>query len=278
MSNTHAAEQHAPQLNAIQIPAEGGFIVARIFSPGGQGPFPTVVLAHGFPGVQQNHDLAAHLQQSGYQAIVFHYRGLWGSKGEFSVAHALEDARSVLAYLRHPDTAAKYQFDLQRIALVGHSFGGFIALQTAAGDSGIAAAGSLSGANLGLMAQLLAHPESRAQLEAAFDEPASYVAGQYSSKMMGDEIVAHAAEWNLLDRARSLSDRPVLLIGAALDAVTPVKFNHAPLVGAFHANGAANVHSLVIESADHGYEGKRQELFEVVLKWLCEALQLRDLS
>ncbi|REE57528.1 hypothetical protein A8990_15338 [Paenibacillus taihuensis] len=272
MSNTRASEQLAPQLNAIQIPAEAGFIVARIFSPGGQGPFPTVVLSHGFPGVQQNYDLAAQLQHAGYQAVVFHYRGLWGSKGEFSVSRALEDMKTVLAYLRHEETSAKYQIDVQRVAVVGHSFGGFVALQTAAADSGIAAVASLSGANLGLMAQLLMHPESRAQLEAAFDEPASYVTGHFSSKMMGDEILAHAPEWNLLDRAQILADRPVLLVGAALDAVTPVKFNHDPLVSAFQGAGAEKMQSLIIEATEHGYEGKRQELFEVVLRWLNETV------
>lgn len=263
------SEHLLPQLQAIQIPVEEGFIAARIFSPKGKGPFPTVLLLHGFPGVQNNFDLAAQLQNVGYQVVVFHYRGVWGSRGNYSFVHALEDVDTVLAYLRRSEMAAKYQIELKRIAIVGHSFGGFLALQTGAYDNDIAAIASLSGVNLALVAHIIG--QDRAQVEALFEQPASFTTG-YSSRMFVNEVLEHASEWNLIDLVPKLSSRPVLLVGAEHDELTTVKVNHEPLVEALQSEDATQMQSLVIESTGHGYDGKRDLLFKVLSDWLSSVL------
>jgi len=161
-----------PKLHLIKIPAGEDYLVGRLFAPQGNGPHPVIVLLHGFPGNQLNYDLAANFQNLGFHVFIFHYRGAWGSKGEFSIVHAQEDVETVLAYLRLPEVGEQFGIDSGRIGLVGHSFGGFLALMAAAKDMEIATCVSLSGVNFGLLVKKLSdQPEWRSQFEAFFEYP-----------------------------------------------------------------------------------------------------------
>jgi len=52
-------------LSLLKIPSGDAMMVGRLFTPEGVGPHPTLLLLHGFPGAQQNHDLAiAHDRKS----------------------------------------------------------------------------------------------------------------------------------------------------------------------------------------------------------------------
>jgi len=51
------------------------------------------------PGFEQNGDLGQTLRRSGWNVLIFHYRGAWGSGGTFSFANCLEDVQAV----RRPD-------------------------------------------------------------------------------------------------------------------------------------------------------------------------------
>jgi uncharacterized protein len=64
--------------------------------------------------------------------VTFNYRGSWGSPGVFRFAQTLEDAAAVLTFLRDPANAARLRIDTQRIAMAGHSMGGWVVAHTAA--------------------------------------------------------------------------------------------------------------------------------------------------
>ena len=57
----------------------------------------TVVLLHGLPGNEQNLDLAQAIRRAGWNVLTLHYRGAWGSPGQFSLQHVLEDADAAVA-------------------------------------------------------------------------------------------------------------------------------------------------------------------------------------
>lgn len=59
-----------------------------IYIASGAGPHPTVILLHGYPGNEKNLDLAQSLRREGWNVLFFHYRGAWGSEGEFSLTGA----------------------------------------------------------------------------------------------------------------------------------------------------------------------------------------------
>lgn len=266
--------QHPPILHLLQIPSSAGFLVGRLYSPQGSGPHPLVVLAHGFPGSELNFDLAVHLQGLGYHALVFHYRGAWGSEGDFSMTGALEDVASVLTYMRQPDTAEECGIDTDRIALVGHSFGGFLALMTAAQDPSVAACASIAGANYGLLLeQIVSKPEPRAQMEEMFEYAASFLKG-YTSKKYCDEIANYGGKWNTIDYAPQLASRPLLLIGAEQDALLPNAQHHDPLVAAIERTGGGNLRHGVFEATGHGFAGKRKTLAHLIGEWVLEAMPI----
>src|SRR6478735_9135007 len=113
-------------MEEIAISSDGARINGLIYLAAGAGVHPVVVFLHGYPGNERNLDLAQAVRRAGYHALYLDYRGMWGSGGTFSFANGLEDAATILAWVRTPEVAAKYHIDSRRIAVVGHSFGGWL--------------------------------------------------------------------------------------------------------------------------------------------------------
>jgi uncharacterized protein len=76
------------------------------------------------------------------------------SPGVFRFSHNLEDADAVLAYLRNPVNAARLGIDTRRIAMAGHSMGGWVVVHTAAHDRGLVGAVIVSAADVGKQSEL----------------------------------------------------------------------------------------------------------------------------
>ncbi|MGW0203473.1 alpha/beta hydrolase family protein, partial [Nonomuraea sp. NPDC003201] len=125
---------------AVTFESGGHRLLGVLHLPAGPGPHPIVVLLHGFPGNERNFDLAQALRRAGYAALVFHYRGSWGVGGTWSWHHVLEDAARVVESVRLDP-----RLDPARLAVVGHSMGGFAALMTAAADPAVRAVASVAG-------------------------------------------------------------------------------------------------------------------------------------
>src|ERR1035438_5201840 len=127
---------HPAAMAVLHIPSHGVLINGLVYQPAGAGLHPTLVICHGLPGNEKNLDLAQAVRRAGWNAVTFNYRGSWGSPGSYRFAQNLEDADAVLAYLREPANAAKLGVDTHRIAIAGHSMGGWVVAHTASKDSG----------------------------------------------------------------------------------------------------------------------------------------------
>lgn len=90
------------------------------------------LLLHGLPGNEQNLDLAQAVRRAGWNVLTMHYRGGWGSPGNFGIAGAIEDGEAAMAFLKQPDNGAKYDIDARRVVIGVHSLGGFVAALYAA--------------------------------------------------------------------------------------------------------------------------------------------------
>src|SRR5438105_14675644 len=108
-------------MQSLQMSSHGAQLNALVYIAAGAGPHPVVVLLHGFPGNEKNLDLAQAIRRDGWDVVYFDYRGSWGSPGDFSFTHSIEDTQSAIAYLRNRDHAKKLRADPAHIVLIGHS-------------------------------------------------------------------------------------------------------------------------------------------------------------
>ncbi|WP_345127938.1 alpha/beta fold hydrolase [Dactylosporangium darangshiense] len=80
--------------------SDGVRLPSVLLTPAGDGPHPLVVMLNGFPGNERNADVAQALRRVGFAVLTFHYRGSWGTGGEWSWGNVLADVRNVLASVR----------------------------------------------------------------------------------------------------------------------------------------------------------------------------------
>ena len=101
-----------------------------MYTASGPQPHPTLILLHGLPGNERNLDLAQAVRRTGWNVLYFDYRGSWGSEGDFSLSNCVEDVASAVAFCKQQAKALR--IDTTRLALFGHSMGGWVALKALA--------------------------------------------------------------------------------------------------------------------------------------------------
>jgi acetyl esterase/lipase len=244
----------------VRIPSLGARLNGVLYGAAGAGPHPAVMLFHGFPGNEQNLDLAQAMRRAGFDVLTMHYRGAWGSPGAFSFAHALEDSDAALVFLRA--NAGKFHVDPKRIFVTGHSMGGWMAISATAHDPAVAGTILISAADMGLEGTHFADPAIRRKaLDAEYRDDAIPLAGTTAETLM-DELQAHGAGWDFVALAPLLKARPVLILTSD-DGLVP---DNARLAAALRKGGSAV--SEVHFPTDHSYSDHRIALESAVLDWL----------
>jgi pimeloyl-ACP methyl ester carboxylesterase len=260
---------YPPTLHAFTFESDGHRLLGCVYVADGPGPHPTVLLLHGCPGNERNIDLAHALRRAGFNVALFHYRGAWGSDGTFSIAGAAADVPAALAFLRHEAHAAAFRIDPDRIVPVGHSMGGFVALMAAAEDERVPAVAGLAAFNFGLHARLMQQvPDIRTRTLAELAPLVPPLRGATAEGLV-DEMAAHRAAWNLLDRVPALRERPVLLVAAERDETAIPLLHHRPLVDAFGPDAPRL--TVAAFDADHLFSSTRIALARTVAAWLRDS-------
>jgi len=194
------------------IPSHGAKMYSVIYIAAGEGPHPTVLMLHGFPGNEKNLDLAYSMRRAGWNVLVPFYRGAWGSGGSFSFIHALEDAQASIDFLRDPENVTKFRIDPAHIVLIGHSMGGFVAAYATAHEPKVFAVALISAANLGPASARQRTRDPR-EFAARWSDNASRLAGTTPDDLM-DEVNHHTADWDYTKYVSLLKERPVLVLEA----------------------------------------------------------------
>lgn len=235
-----------PSAVAVEIPVGNDALPGVLHLTGESEPGLTVVWFHGFPGLPEPDRAAIDaLRIEGINVLTLHYRGSWGAPGTFSAAHALEDARAAIAFLRAPSTVDTYTIDSDAVVPVGDSFGSWVALQSAAGDPRVPCVGAALVLNLGELGAAMAQDEAtRSFFEQMFaDVDRDPELGfQFAADIgMAAELIAGRNEHDLERLVPALRARPVLLIGANADELAPVAAHLAPFADALKVAGNAAV-------------------------------------
>jgi pimeloyl-ACP methyl ester carboxylesterase len=242
----------------LHIPSHGELINGIAYTPSGAGPHPALVICHGLPGNEKNLDLAQAVRRAGWIAVTFNYRGSWGSPGVFRFAQNLEDADAVLAYLRDPANAARLGVDTKRIAIAGHSMGGWVTAHTAAHDHGLIGAVLISAADMGAIGGI---PRERVVSLMADNKEA--LAG-VTAESMADEVIANAKAFGFANFVDGLTQTPLLVLSAD-DGLAP---GTDALVRAIAAKGGKKVTSMHV-ATDHGWADHRVYLESAIINWLA---------
>jgi uncharacterized protein len=249
---------HPAKMTVLHIPTHGVLINGLIYQPSGAAPHSTLVIFHGWPGNEKNLDLAQAVRRAGWNAVTFNYRGSWGSPGNFRFAQTLEDADAVLAYLRDPQNATRLGIDPKRIAIAGHSMGGWIAAMTASHDHDLLGTILICAADFGRLGQM---PRDKLVAEAA-DERES-LAG-VTAESMADELQANAKNFGLDNAIAGLVPMPLLVLTAD-DGLAP---DGDALVHGIQAKGGKNVTTIHV-ATDHSWSDHRIALESIVITWLA---------
>ncbi|MDX1745602.1 MAG: hypothetical protein R3324_06670, partial [Halobacteriales archaeon] len=164
---------------------------------------------------------------------------------------------------------ARTRSDPDRVALVGHSFGGFVGALTAARDPAVRCYAHLAGADLGALAFASRDdPSVREAVRASFgiDVVASGGVIDANVDTLIAQIESRGQEYPTPAYATDLASRPLLLVAGTRDEATPKDVHHDPFVAALAEAGADRVTEVVYDD-DHAFSAHRIDLSRRLVDW-----------
>jgi pimeloyl-ACP methyl ester carboxylesterase len=252
---------HPAHIVQIEAPSHGATLFGVFYAAAGAGPHSTVLLLHGFPGYEQNMDLAQAIRRAGWNVLTFHYRGAWGSHGDFSFAHAIEDSAAMLAYLRNPANTTRLGIDPARIIVIGHSMGGFMAAYTAAHDAKLAGLVTISAWNIGAEAARTS-PQQEQPVIARYHQNTGPLTG-CTAETLWTEAQRNGTQWDYVKFAPRITAFPVLVVESDDRHLQDSR----ALVAALKQSGNPRVSELHLPT-DHVYSDHRIALATAIIQWL----------
>jgi pimeloyl-ACP methyl ester carboxylesterase len=237
------------------IRSEGVDLLGTIYIGLGEGKRPTALLLHGLPGFEKNVDIAYGLRAMGWNVLLPHYRGCWGSEGNYRFTGVPTDVKNAITHME-----TKPYVDTEKIFLVGHSLGAWATIITTAQDprvkGGVAIAGGLSPKPTEAEARGNTHIKNL--IEQKFLKNITFEEAVEDMIKRGKELASQ-------DWIGKISPRPLLMIGGEQDeAATPER------VKALYAYAKEPKKLVMIKDADHVFTKQRRKLVTTVTDWLRE--------
>jgi pimeloyl-ACP methyl ester carboxylesterase len=250
----------------VKIPTggvKGLKIDGMYFRASGANAHPVMIYLHGLPGYTGDLDLPLPVSRAGWNVLTLHYRGSWGSPGDYSYAHQVEDAAAAIAFVRDPANVRTWSIDSRRIVLTGHSTGGLIAMITAANTPRLAGLVLISASDDAAEAvnQYKDGPARAALNQTA--TPCSAPLSGCTNQGLDLEVLNHASSWTFAALAPHLTKLPILMV-TCNDPYAP---ENDALENALVSQGAA-APARVRLNTGHAYADQRPALASAVIDWL----------
>ncbi len=238
-------------ITGVTFSSDGNALAGVMYLARGDAPKPTVLLLHGCPGLEQNLDVAAALRDRGWNALAFHYRGCWGSSGRYDLRTIGRDVAAAVSYLHSGDHPS---VDPARLAVVGHSLGGWAAVLAAATDERLRAVAVCGG-----VSDLAATALSAAEIRQEITRFVAAEPEEFSSQR--DEVAAGPQP---LDVVAAIAPRPLLLVHGSDDEWVPVEQARA-----LRDRGGEPLRYVEIDGANHAFSWHRERLRNLITGWLA---------
>ena len=250
-------------MSAFVLPAEDGAMNAVLYTAAGAGLHPTLLLLHGFPGNEQNLDLAQAARRAGWNVLTLHYRGSWGSPGVFSFTHASQDAWTALQFLQQPASVAKYRIDTSAIVVAGHSMGGFMAADVAAAEPRVAGLFLIDPWDPAQTVAALGTDQGKAAWQAEVESDLPPLNGATYDGLTA-EISGNGDKFDLGRRLSGYGRRPLTILGAEKGLGGQARKVAADAQG---GNPGAR---LMVWPTDHSFSGTRIALADALVRFLSD--------
>ncbi|TDA70711.1 MAG: alpha/beta fold hydrolase [Clostridia bacterium] len=221
-----------------------------------------VVLTHGFragpPDWERSRYLARRLSGQGAAVLCFDYRGVGQSQGEMREAGLTNYALDLGAAVSH-----LLSF-VSQVVVVAHSFGGQVAMARAAEDPRIAAVCTLGTPrhSLPIFQQVLS-PERYAELVGGAE---IRFADRYGSFPLRPGFHYDLVRYNMIELVPRIAPRPLLLVYAGADNLTPLTEGYDLLAAAGEPKALE-----IVAGADHFFSRRqhREALAATIEHWLA---------
>ncbi len=236
-------------ITGVTFDSDGHRLVGTLYLARGDEPKPTAVLLHGCPGLEKNLDLAVTLRDRGWNSLLFHYRGCWGSAGRYDLRTIPRDVLAAVGYL-----TGCPRVDPGRIAVAGHSMGGWAAIVTAVAEPRLRAV-AVYGAAARLGAGLTLSPD---QIENEFTRFLATTPGEFAAQR--DEV---AERMDAVEAAAALSPRPLLVVHGTADRWVPVEQARE-----LRARAGPGCRYVEVDGANHAFSWHRAMLCHLIAGWL----------
>ena len=249
---------NAASVAELTILSGGDRMPGLIYMAAGEGPHPTAVFLHGYPGNERSLDVAQAARAAGWNAVYFNYRGSWGAEGEFSFMNAEADVQSALKYLSNQDNATRLRIDPTQLSLVGHSMGGHMSVAGMLDSNNVRCAVAYDGVNIGTWAV-------SDKMWRDYSDTLFMLKGWSGAKSVA-EVDAHGAKFDLVPRLKSLGERHILIV-AADTQVVPMQLHITPIVEAVRKQSPSQLEYHVIQD-DHSFSANRKALTDLTISFL----------
>ena len=252
-----------PEIFELNITSGGCHLYGYLLTPDKriEGPYPTIIMSHGFPGYTTNNDLELALMRMGCVVIHMNHRGAWGSEGNYLFTNLKDDLIAIAKWAHNPAIADQYDIDTENIFLVGHSMGGQTVLNAAKDLPFIKGVVAMAAYDIGAAFRYKMEKDLFLMIGTE---------GQCLKMNSASEVYENALmnqqELGVLNRYDELAKRNVLLIEAAFDTIAPPEKMLKPLATKLEELHA-NVSYESIQS-NHSFVGQRMKLAKIVGEWI----------
>lgn len=253
----------SPEVLELNIISGGCRLYGYLLTPDKRirGPYPAVIMSHGFPGYNTNNDIELALMRTGCVVIHMNHRGAWGSEGNYLFTNLKDDLIAIAKWAHNPAIAEQYDIDTDNIFLAGHSMGGQTVLNAAKELPFIKGVAALAAYDIGAAFRYSMEKDLFLMIETEGQCLKMNSAGEVYENALNNRF-----ELAILNDAEKLAEHNVLLVEAKFDTVAPPDKMLRPLYDKLKSLNSPVTYESV--SSGHSFAGQRMKLTKILSGWM----------